>query len=572
MHRGPSQSIPPRPGKIVAGSFTPPLVVDPFAQSGVGEPFGIIFRPGGVTAGNVYSTWGTSTSPGTVMYAVTQASGGCVVYVDTSIEPAVVPPGVYDGLGAAVLSPYRYFVNATGGGLPDQITLTDGATLANWNGVVGLLVVLCTCLTQPAFINGYVPTSADVLRLEFGAGITMLAGAAVPAIQVPAGGAAVIAGLFKTTLDASATPGVPVIGLGANAALIVVAYSGIVLAGDTVSGDPTTAILFEHDDTSGPFTSALFTGTLNENKTSLLDRGSSVLSSTGIPATAGFVPTADGAGNVTWSGSSGALAAIIYRPAGPAGGNVFTTSADVATALNHVNGAAIVFLEGGTFAPGCTLDAGVTWDFQGVGSISGGLSGGSMQIQVLTVEDTGQIQNVFDVIASRVICKSQTVPSFGLMSTTAGINFYDGTWLQLDASCTLAPIEIAPGGPGLFLRCDNIFQWDNSAAPTVPFISMADGTNMTLQFFRAPIPGGTKQFFPVNLFSGSALTSATINADASGWPMQTWSAATIVSELQVDDALGIKYEAANLGNWSGVSPSSVADALDRIAAHVGPIP
>jgi hypothetical protein len=54
--------------------------------------------------------------------------------------------------------------------------------------------------------------------------------------------------------------------------------------------------------------------------------------------------------------------------------------------------------------------------------------------------------------------------------------------------------------------------------------------------------------------------------------LQAWSAASVVSELQVDDARGVRYVASSLPNWSGSNPTSVANALDRIAAHVGPIP
>jgi hypothetical protein len=40
----------------------------------------------------------------------------------------------------------------------------------------------------------------------------------------------------------------------------------------------------------------------------------------------------------------------------------------------------------------------------------------------------------------------------------------------------------------------------------------------------------------------------------------------------IDEALQVQYTPAVLANWSGVAPTSVANALDRIAAKVGPIP
>ena len=40
----------------------------------------------------------------------------------------------------------------------------------------------------------------------------------------------------------------------------------------------------------------------------------------------------------------------------------------------------------------------------------------------------------------------------------------------------------------------------------------------------------------------------------------------------LSDASGEGYTPANTGNWNGTAPTSVANALDRIAAHSGPIP
>lgn len=40
----------------------------------------------------------------------------------------------------------------------------------------------------------------------------------------------------------------------------------------------------------------------------------------------------------------------------------------------------------------------------------------------------------------------------------------------------------------------------------------------------------------------------------------------------VTSAQSFAYTPANLVKWSNVAPSSIADALDRIAASVGPIP
>lgn len=45
-----------------------------------------------------------------------------------------------------------------------------------------------------------------------------------------------------------------------------------------------------------------------------------------------------------------------------------------------------------------------------------------------------------------------------------------------------------------------------------------------------------------------------------------------LSQTINQDAFKMVYTPTTLANWSGVSPTSIGDALDRIASHVGPIP
>lgn len=40
----------------------------------------------------------------------------------------------------------------------------------------------------------------------------------------------------------------------------------------------------------------------------------------------------------------------------------------------------------------------------------------------------------------------------------------------------------------------------------------------------------------------------------------------------IADAIRMTYTPAVLANWSGVAPTSIANALDRIAAKITPIP
>lgn len=47
--------------------------------------------------------------------------------------------------------------------------------------------------------------------------------------------------------------------------------------------------------------------------------------------------------------------------------------------------------------------------------------------------------------------------------------------------------------------------------------------------------------------------------------------ATSAQVTLINDSLGLKYTPNNLINWSGTAPTSVSNALDRIATQIGPI-
>src|SRR5271163_1230564 len=272
-----------RVGPNTGGGVGPPGPPGPPGPSGAGS--GIIFRPGGVAAGNVYTTWATAYT------ALVAANGAATVYVDSSLAPAVVPPGVYPGFGCAILSPFNWTLSPAADPL-DVLTLDDAAVLNRWNGIVGPLQVDCTCATTEAFTFDTGPIGAgdlDIFRLEYGASIVMLAGATVAAIQVPAGGAFFLVSFFGPTLDASATPGVPVIQLQGNGAfpsfLVMMVVSQFNTNGDTVSAAAGNFFQFSHDDTIQAFTSALFLGTLSNNAISTLTNANSSGSALGDVAT-----------------------------------------------------------------------------------------------------------------------------------------------------------------------------------------------------------------------------------------------------------------------------------------------
>ena len=98
--------------------------------------------------------------------------GATTVYVDSSIAPANVPPGVYNGFGPAKLACYNTED-------VDILNITDGATLSEWSGINGLFVS-CACVTTAAFSFS---EFASFNLFDF-ATLSLAVGALVPAIQI----------------------------------------------------------------------------------------------------------------------------------------------------------------------------------------------------------------------------------------------------------------------------------------------------------------------------------------------------------------------------------------------------
>jgi hypothetical protein len=108
-------------------------------------------------------------------------------------------------------------------------------------------------------------------------------------------------------------------------------------------------------------------------------------------------------------------------------------------------------------------------------------------------------------------------------------------------------IEGSGGNPGIF----NLFALSGpefNSMPALPIVGSAapgDGQfNLTYDSTLAPTVGS----WPGALFTGTFTATA------------------------LEDALNMAYTAAVLANWSGTNPSSVSNALDRIAAKITPIP
>jgi hypothetical protein len=207
----------------------------------------VIFRPGGVAGGNVYTTWATAFA------AATASQCACILYVDSSLAAATVPAGTWDCLGALTLAGYNVF--------EDTLTIADTGILKRPQAISGLTVE-CTCATTQAFTFN----SGDTFFLDRFCNVDLLAGATVPAIQIPNG--AILAIFFDSgAVDNTATPTIGVIGIAAGgnlAATIATAYfnSSPLITGNEISGPAGAVVEWDRPDVTPPMTSTLYTGTV----------------------------------------------------------------------------------------------------------------------------------------------------------------------------------------------------------------------------------------------------------------------------------------------------------------------
>jgi hypothetical protein len=260
------------------------------------------------------------------------------------------------------------------------------------------------------------------------------------------------------------------------------------------------------------------------------------------------------------SGSTPPTATLVFRPGGVASGNVFTTAAQIETALNAANGAAIVFIDDSLGSPSGA--AGVTWNFQGLGYVQG-VSTDSTPI--LTMPDTFKVLNL-GVSSQNVefLCQSQTEPNFDFTSwlSPAFPNLYfNNCFLSLDASCTGAPIRVPAHGT-LFLATFMGSSFDNSAASTVPLVTLgvdADLGTFFCEFFNQP----TSTNLPTNLVTGDASAAWDYVGDASAFPVPAFAFAGTLTLRSVD---AVPWSETTPGIISAHSVSSVNEPASIVGA------
>lgn len=267
-----------------------------------------------------------------------------------------------------------------------------------------------------------------------------------------------------------------------------------------------------------------------------------------------------------WPPVPGALVSVfaqqlIWRPGGSSRGNIVATWGEVQNAIANTNGA-ITILVDDSIAP-ATVPVGTT-DCQSRVIFTSAFQHELPSTVKMILPDGAILRDV------RAINGFLTVELHG--STTPNFQFTNDRALGLDDGGVISnvgsqpAVRLAPGGFFVITFSDSSI-FSNVTPGAGPLVDLGAGAIAVL--FSVTSGGYTTD----NTVTGVAGSVAQFQFDASlgQFPANPGFAGTI-QKFVVDDAGFMSYAPAVIANWSGFAPTSVADALDRIAAKIGPIP
>jgi hypothetical protein len=260
--------------------------------------------------------------------------------------------------------------------------------------------------------------------------------------------------------------------------------------------------------------------------------------------------TQDGGVTVVLPGTNREQYSFVFQPGGVPGGNVYVDETTLQNAMALCAGpkllqvdssiAPAIFVNPNWHANGVTItgsDFNSTLQFQGAGSILPTTN--DLTLENVTVEAHGPA--------------SVWIPSSGL-----GILKLDNSLLQSVAGAAPFLEQTAAGGLTQVIL-------DNLAI-------LGDGVHAAITIDAGatlPFTLANSSQTPANALAGAGTAVVGLNSDSSIAAPQAVAVLTIILNSV---AQNVAYTPASLPHWSGVAPSSVANALDRIAAKITPIP
>lgn len=202
----------------------------------------IIFRPGGVAGGNVF------TDAAGVATALDAANGAAFVYVDGSLDDCVLPAGVvwdFQGFGGLVSDSLAF----------TELEIEDTAQLKNPGIISGGVLLICDSQTLPS-IDFSDWSAGPTLAVNY-CGISLGASATTSPIQVPANASFFLNLTEESTFNNGNAPSVAMISLAAGAELFTIFTTFTqavvdVIPTNLVSGDDTTTWSYAGDGSAFP--------------------------------------------------------------------------------------------------------------------------------------------------------------------------------------------------------------------------------------------------------------------------------------------------------------------------------
>ena len=242
---------------------------------------------------------------------------------------------------------------------------------------------------------------------------------------------------------------------------------------------------------------------------------------------------------------------LVYRPAGVAGGNVFTSWPALMTERAKLNGPWFLQVEPGVL-PVASVPAGA-WNLDSATISSNGFSsilefenGATATFTNLRVTAGVVLQanSAAAIWTTGAVGKTTTVSvdNLGAIQSITAVPFFSNT--------TVGQIlEIIVSQQGVL----------GDAAH--PVVQVAGPTGLVFAVGSSTINANA-------LMNGGGVNQVAVSSDSQIFAPQgaSW------VELMSSQSNSTAYVPSNLANWSALSPGNVANALDRIAAKITPIP
>lgn len=454
----------------------------------------IIYKPGGVTAGLVVTTWAQ------VQAFIALRQGAVIIYVDDSIvSPALVPgaSGVTDCGGRvefrpAIVDSLSYSV----------LQVDDGATLHNVYAITDVEVRCNSQSATPSLSFSGTPTGGTLILQQFGA-LTMAATATQPGIRVPAGTTMLIQSLSsgviakETFVDFT----VSLFDVPVTASLSLFEFEGSLIFNNFASGagsvslgfDNTTAAFFVPPGTppalpgiTGAYStfdeSILFGDVTGKALTSLVVawRNKALDPVTMAAPAPNDVPHWDGAKWVSAPAptSPTTLGAIIYQPGVPSAGDHVATWPEVQTFIAATGGKCIVYVDDSIVSPAPVSGATGITDCKGRVELRAAKND-AVGTSVLQIQDGATLRDLSIVRGLEVQCDTRS-PTRALDFTSAG----GGNLLVKDfgaisnAATATSPAAAVAAGLSFFLNMEEGSLILN--ASLVPFFSIPATASLEL--------------------------------------------------------------------------------------------